>query len=59
MLNMDEMIDWDEETDDEPIPIELPDMTASVNAQIDRLRIVGLNITEISGSNNSNSNLDE
>lgn len=49
LLNMDEMIDWDEETEDEPTPIELPDMTASVEARIDTLLMLGLNITEISG----------
>lgn len=48
MLNMDEMIDWDEESD-EPFPIDLPNMTASADARIDRLRILGLDITEISG----------
>jgi len=48
-LNMDEMIDWDDETDD-PIPIELPNLTANVNANIDRLVIFGIPITEISGT---------
>lgn len=51
LLNMDEMIDWDEETDpDEPIPIELPNMTSSVTAEIDSLVIFGLSITEIAGT---------
>ncbi|MCC5940758.1 MAG: AsmA family protein [Balneolaceae bacterium] len=48
-LNMDEMIDWDDETDD-PIPIELPNLTANVNATIDRLVIFGIPITEITGT---------
>ncbi len=47
-LNMDEMIDWDEESD-EPIPIELPNLTASVTANIERLTIFGLSITDIEG----------
>lgn len=49
-LNMDEMIDWDEEADGEPVPIELPNLTASVNANIERLVIFGLSITEIEGN---------
>ena len=48
-LNMDEMIDWDEESD-EPLPIDLPGLTASVDATIDRLSIFGLSITEINGN---------
>ena len=48
-LNIDEMIDWDEESDEEPIPIELPELTAALNAGIDSLVIFGLPITEIMG----------
>jgi len=48
-LNIDEMIDWNEESDSEPIPIELPELTASVDAGIDSLVIFGLPITEILG----------
>jgi hypothetical protein len=47
-LNIDEMIDWDEDSD-EPIPIELPNMTATVSATIDRITIFGLSITDIEG----------
>lgn len=51
LLDMDEMIDWDEETDpDEQFPIYLPAMTTNVSAQIDRLVIFGLSITEITGT---------
>ncbi|MEX2478754.1 MAG: AsmA-like C-terminal region-containing protein [Gracilimonas sp.] len=51
LLNMDEMIDWDEETDpNEPIPIELPDINAKVGAEISELVILGINLTEVSGS---------
>lgn len=50
LLNLDEMIDWDAESSDEPIFIELPDMNASVTASISRLVIFGLDITEISGA---------
>ncbi|CAN5272727.1 AsmA-like C-terminal region-containing protein [soil metagenome] len=51
LLDLDEMIDWDEEADpNEPIPIELPSMTSQVTAQIERLIIFGISITDISGS---------
>lgn len=51
LLDMDEMIDWDEETDpNEPVPIELPDMTSNVSAEIERLVIFGISITEITGT---------
>lgn len=49
LLNMDEMIDWEEETDDEPFPINLPNLQANVDAEIDRLIIFGLPVTEIKG----------
>lgn len=49
-LNIDEMIDWDEETDEEPVPVELPDMIASVRAEIGRFQIFGLNITDLNGN---------
>lgn len=47
-LNIDEMIDWDEETT-EATPIELPDITSSVSAEIDSLLILGISVTNISG----------
>jgi autotransporter translocation and assembly factor TamB len=49
LLNVDEMIDWEEEASDEPFPIELPNLRAEVDAEIDRLIIFGLPITEIKG----------
>ena len=48
LLNMDEMIDWDDESDD-PFPIELPNLTADVDAKIDRMVILGLSITDLTG----------
>jgi uncharacterized protein involved in outer membrane biogenesis len=54
MLNLDEMFDWDEEADDEPIPIELPKMTSTVNAQIDTLMLFGVPIYNISGRGHTN-----
>ncbi|MGM0744903.1 MAG: AsmA-like C-terminal region-containing protein [Bacteroidota bacterium] len=53
-LNMDEMIDWEEETDEEPLPINLPNLTADVTANIDSLVIFGLPITSITGSGRMN-----
>ncbi|MDZ7806707.1 MAG: AsmA-like C-terminal region-containing protein [Gracilimonas sp.] len=51
LLNMDEMIDWDEETDpNEPIPIELPDINANVGAEISKLIILGIDLTDVTGS---------
>ncbi len=49
LLNIDEMIDWDEEDDDTPFPINLPNLRASVDAEIERLIIFGLPVTEIKG----------
>jgi uncharacterized protein involved in outer membrane biogenesis len=49
-LNLDEMIDWDEESDpNAPVPIELPALNAQVNANIGTLHVMGLAITNISG----------
>ncbi|MDZ7718386.1 MAG: AsmA-like C-terminal region-containing protein [Balneolaceae bacterium] len=50
LLNVDEMIDWEEETDEEPIPIELPELTASVRSEIGELQIFGLSITNLTGN---------
>jgi hypothetical protein len=51
LLNIDEMIDWDEETDpNEPIPIELPEVNANVGAEISKLIILGIDLTNVSGS---------
>ncbi|MDR9416408.1 MAG: AsmA family protein, partial [Gracilimonas sp.] len=48
-LNIDEMIDWDEETDPSaPIPLELPELKAQVNAEITDMNILGLRIRNIS-----------
>lgn len=49
LLNIDEMIDWDEESDEDPYPIYLPNLSASVDAVIDQLIIFDLSITEIKG----------
>lgn len=51
LLNMDELIDWEEETDpNEPVPIDLPPMTSTVSAEIDTLIFFGISITNISGN---------
>lgn len=56
LLNLDEMIDWDaeEETSEEPIYIELPQLDATVEAAIEKLVIFGLEITRISGTGTVN-----
>lgn len=48
LLNMDEMIDWEDESED-PFPIELPNLTADVDARIDRMVILGLSIVDLTG----------
>lgn len=48
LLNIDEMIDWEDESED-PFPIELPNLTADVDAEIDRLVILGLSVVDLSG----------
>lgn len=50
LLNFDEMIDWDAEVEEEPLPINLPNLTGSVDARIDSLVIFDLAITDIEGS---------
>ena len=54
-LDIDEMIDWEEESSDEPYPIFIPDLLAEVDATIGRLRFAGVPVTEISGSVNTTS----
>jgi len=49
LLDMDEMIDWDSEVEEEPILIELPQMTGRVEARIDSLIIFESVITNIRG----------
>lgn len=49
LLNMDEMIDWDEEADEDPLPINLPNITGTVDARIDQLIIFDLSVTDIEG----------
>lgn len=56
-LNLDEMIDWEEESDDEALPITLPNLTASVDVEIGQLRIFALPITNISGTGSLNPTL--
>lgn len=51
LLNMDEMIDWDEESDPtEPLPIDLPVMNSNVSAEINRLIFFDIAITNIAGT---------
>lgn len=56
-LNLDELIDWDEESDDEPLPVSLPNLNASVNVEIGQLLVFDLPITNISGNGSMNPTL--
>lgn len=53
-LDMDEMIDWEAESEEEEILIELPSLTAAVDARIDSLIIFETEITEIEGRGHLN-----
>ncbi|MEX0771348.1 MAG: AsmA-like C-terminal region-containing protein [Balneolaceae bacterium] len=48
LFNLDEMIDWEDETET-AYPITLPDMNSTVSANIDTLRMVGVSITNLRG----------
>src|SRR5690625_8015646 len=49
-LKLDEMIDRDEESpEDEAVPINLPYLTAAVDAERGYLRVIGLPVTTICG----------
>lgn len=54
MLNTDEMIDWESEAEDEPIPIDLPELVSTVNAEIDSLIYFGIVITNLKGEARTN-----
>lgn len=53
-LNTDEMIDWDAEVEDEPIPIELPELISTVTAEIDSLIYFGMVVTNLKGKGRTN-----
>ncbi|MFH5884908.1 AsmA-like C-terminal region-containing protein [Halalkalibaculum sp. DA3122] len=46
-FNMDELIDWEDTTAATPIPIELPDLTSSVTANIRTLVITGVTMNNL------------
>ncbi|WP_445665678.1 DUF748 domain-containing protein [Fodinibius sp. AD559] len=48
LLNLDELIDWSDTTaTTEPIPIHLPDLTSSVSAEIDKMIVTGVTMTNL------------
>ncbi len=50
LLNLDELIDWSDTTETtEPIPIHLPDLTSSVNAEIGKMIVTGVTMTNLTG----------
>ena len=54
MLNTDEMIDWEAEAEEEPIPVELPELVSEVNAEIDSLIYFGIVVTNLKGKARTN-----
>ncbi|MEX2599997.1 MAG: AsmA-like C-terminal region-containing protein [Balneolaceae bacterium] len=57
MLNLDEMIDWDEENGDEvEYPIYLPKMRSEVTAEIGTIMVMGIPVTEVRGSGRTDPN---
>lgn len=54
MLNTDEMIDWEAEAEEEPIPIDLPELLSTVNAEIDSLIYFGIIVTDLKGEARTN-----
>jgi hypothetical protein len=48
LLDLDELIDWSDTTETtEPIPIHLPDLTSSVSAEIDKMIVTGVTMTNL------------
>jgi hypothetical protein len=47
LLNLDELIDWSDTTETEPIPIHLPDLTSSASAEIDKMIVTGVTMTNL------------
>jgi len=47
LLNIDDWIDWDEESTDQEYPIDLPRLKSSVQATIDKLVITGVTLTDL------------
>lgn len=54
LLNLDELIDWSDTTDTEPIPIHLPDLTSSVSAEINEMIVTGVSMTNLTGEASTN-----
>jgi len=46
LLDLDELINWDDTTS-APIPIHLPDLTSSVDAEIDKMIVTGVTMTNL------------
>lgn len=47
LLNLDELIDWEDTTATEPIPIHLPHLTSSVTAEISKLVVTGVTMNNL------------
>ncbi|MCH8524938.1 MAG: AsmA family protein [Balneolales bacterium] len=48
-VDIDEFINWDEETESEPFILELPNLETRLTASVDTLIMMGIEITEIRG----------
>ena len=48
-IDIDEFIDWEDETEMEPLNIELPNLETRLTAQVDTLIMMGIEITQIRG----------
>lgn len=46
-LNLDELIDWEDTTATEPIPIHLPDLNSSVTAEVSKMMVTGVSMTSL------------
>lgn len=51
-LDLDELIDWDDSSSD-PIPIELPDLTSSVTADISKMLVTGVTMSNLKAQANT------
>ena len=49
-LNIDEFIDWEDETEMDPLHIELPNLETRLTARIDTLIMMGITISNIDGT---------
>lgn len=54
LLHLDELIDWEDTTATEPIPIHLPDLTSSVTAEISEMIVTGVTMHNLQAEASTN-----